>query len=275
MAEGTVAPYGAAGIISPLHVTVDAVPFIGGTPQPCVREGLVRGVAGYTLRLIVADRAALTVDLGPVAVASNPPRRSVVFWAFHLVAAQAVIVVLRGMAQIAFLINFGLHQSLPMIGVPEYRVILRPGRVETLAVAACAGILSLLCNNVFLLMMALGTAVVKHGGVADPAVAVYDFPAQIFAVRGHPLGDMVQGLELFVALDMASGAVLNIHDTPLLMACSTGVHGRQHFVCHDFRSVRYGMALLTADFIFLMPFMIKEHMRSKLHVPSHVRFVFR
>ena len=123
--------------------------------------------------------------------------------------------------------------------------------------------------------MACGAAVVKLGGVADPAVAVYDFPAQIFAVRGHPPGDMVQGLELFVAFDMASGAVLDIHDSSLLMTCGTVVHGRQHLICHDFRSVRNGMALIAADLLFLMPFMVKEHMRGKLHVLSHVRFVFR
>lgn len=275
VAEGAVASNCAADIVSTLHVAVDAVSAVGGAPHPCVREGLVRGVTGYTLRLIVADRTAFTVDLGPVPVASNPPCRGVAFWALHLMAAQAVVVVLRGVAQIAFLINFSLHQTLPMIGSPEHRVILRPGRVETLAVAACTVILSLLCNNVFLLMMALGTAVVKLGGVADPAVAVYYFPAQIFAVRGHPPGDMVQGFGLLIAFDMASGTVLNIHDNSLRMARRTGVHGRQHFVCHDFRSVRYGMALLTADFIFLMPFMVKEHMRSKLHVLSHVRFVFR
>ena len=58
MAEGTVASNCAAGIVAPFHVAVDAVSLIGGTPQPGMREGLVRGMAGYTLRLIVADRTA-------------------------------------------------------------------------------------------------------------------------------------------------------------------------------------------------------------------------
>jgi hypothetical protein len=76
-------------------------------------------MTGDTLRLLVTNRAALTVQLGSGSVGSNPPRRGMVFRGLHLMAAQAVVAVLRSMAQIAFLVDFGLRQFPSVVGIPE------------------------------------------------------------------------------------------------------------------------------------------------------------
>jgi hypothetical protein len=117
--EGAVAPHPAARIVSPLHMAVYTVPAVGGSPQTGVRDRFFRRMTRDALRLIVAHRAALAVQLGAVAVGSNPPCRSMVLGTLHLMAAQAVITILRCVTQVAFRIDFGLGQFPSMIGVPE------------------------------------------------------------------------------------------------------------------------------------------------------------
>jgi hypothetical protein len=112
MAEAAVAPHSPSYKVPALDMAVDAVPVIGRAPKPRVGEGFVRPVTGDALRLIVAGRATLPVQLCPVAMASQPPCGSMAFRRFPLVAALAVVAVPGRVAQRAVRVYLRLREPL-------------------------------------------------------------------------------------------------------------------------------------------------------------------
>lgn len=229
MAESAVAADLPACKVTSLHVTVYTVSVAGRTPQSGVGERFVCGMAAYTLGLIVANAAALTVDLGPAAVTVNSPHDRMIFWLFLSVAVKTIIVVLRCMTQGAVSIYSCPGKSLSMIVVPEGGMIFRTGLFKILSMTGCAVIF--LSNSKLFLMMAPRTAIFQFLSVAYPAVGIYYLTGQPFSVLALPFRRMAHGLNLFIPFYMTPRTIRYIHDTPFCMAGGACLHSREHFVC--------------------------------------------